>query len=391
MRLPLALLLGIASINANANVIQSYTGLSYANPAELFQIKNNEFIIGAAPLHIAGKFNGEGLNLNTFSYDRGISRTKRNSLLGYGRIAKRANDKLVFAVDVTEPFHSNLAWDKNAVTRYAGTENLMTNIDVSPRFSLSLNPKLYLGAGLNFNFMENNEVNWTLPISKTGYANLKNPTSSFALGFNAGFYYLINQTNFLGLAYYSSTNQKTRGSSYLADRVNTHLAIDLKLPSTTVLNYVHLFNQSWLLNLRAFYTEWSTMQYAFVNNTAAPPPVGPNFIFPMRYRNSPAIAAAVRNQFKEKLGLTLIGMVDKGPEHNNLRTILFPSDVQYFAAIAADYKATKNATIELLYGHGYSSTRLANNISLNNQTFPFTTGKIHINANLIDLRFKLQM
>ena len=58
--------------------------------------------------------------------------------------------------------------------------------------------------------------------------------------------------------------------------------------------------------------------------------------------------------------------------------------------IAGDYKITKTTTIELLYGYGLENTMLQNTVNMGGMYIPFTTGKVSINANIIDLKLKIQ-
>lgn len=388
MRYLIAPLLCLASISSHANVLQYFTGLTYSNPAELFKVKKNDLIIGGTGFYADIGFRGSVLNLNTMQNDSGINHSRRVSLLPFGRIATRLSKELVFGVDVTEPFHSNLVWGDRPFTRYASTETLMTDVDVSPRIALSLIPKLHLGVGLNFNFLKNNETNWALPVSQTAYASLINRTTGFGVGYNLGLYYLINSTNFFGATYYASIKQKTRGESLFNGTINNDIQFNFRMPATTVLNYVHLFSQTWLTNIQVFRSEWNANQYARIRNTAAPAPFPKDFTFAMKYKESWAYSAALRHQFNQKLGLTLIGLIDNGPERPPLRTINFPSDVQYFSALAGDYHFTDTISLELLYGHVFSKTRFANHLMLEDQNLPFTTGKTRINAEVVELKFK---
>jgi long-chain fatty acid transport protein len=390
MRYSLATFLCLTAINAQANVIQYITGISYSNPAELFKVKQNEFIIGATGFYTQGVFKGSALNFNTFQYDSGISTTNRVSVLPYGRLATRYNDKLVFGVDVTQPIHSNLAWGQHSITRYASSANLITDIDISPRASFSLSKNLYVGAGMNFNFLKNNESDWALPISPTKYATLRNQSSWFDLGYNLGMYYLIDQTNFFGAAFFSYINENTHGPSTLAGNA-TNMRFDFNIPSTAVFTYVHLFNQNWLTSLQAIRSGWNINQFVYFKNTASLPPSPVDYTFPMKFRSSWSYIAAVRHQLNEKTGLTLIGMIDDSPARNELRTVNFPADTQYFLALVADYHVTKTSSFELLYGQGYSKTIISNTVNVNGQIFPLSPGRIKLQANVVDLKFKIQM
>jgi long-chain fatty acid transport protein len=379
----------MSALNAHANVIQYFAGISYNNPSELFKVEKGLFLIGASGSYADLGFNGSVLNFNTLQYASGINHSQTYTAMPYGRLAKRFNEKTVFGLDVTQPFNSHLNWGTFAFTRFANTQNFLTDVDVSPKFSYALTPKWQIGGGINFNFLVNNEVNFAFPTGPFTSANLVNPTSSFGKGFNAGVTYIIDKTNFLGFTYYSRIKQNTKGISTLGPLVNPNLALSFYMPTTMVANYVHIFNPKWLISITAFRSDWSVNKYVRLFNTAAPPPMS-NFVFDMHFSNSYAFIAALRKQVNKKLGLTLIGMSDGGPEKNALRTITFPSYEQYFLGLSGDYHFNKNASIELLYGHLISNPGIQNRVTVNNVSVPFTTGKVNINVDVVDLRLKIE-
>ncbi|MFC3909896.1 OmpP1/FadL family transporter [Legionella dresdenensis] len=378
------------SVNTNANVFQFFTGISYSNPAELFKVKNNEFIIGSTEVYVEGRFTGNALNFNTLNLDYGESDTKRTSILPYGRIASRINDKLVWGVDVTQPFNSYLVWGKDAVTRYASIDVLITDVDVSPRLSAEITPKLHAGVGVNFNFLKNNEVNWALPVNATQYATLTNRTTGFGAGYDVGLSYMINPTNFIGASYYSAIRQNTRGQSMFAGNISNDIRFNFRFPATSLFNYTHIFSPTWLGNIQAIRSEWDANQFARVLNTAAPPPAGPNFIFTMKYKPSWAFVGVLRKQVNEKTGLSFLGVVDDGPERDIYRTLNFPADRIYLLGLSTDYHLNQTTSVELLYGHAFYNTLLGNYVTVGNQQMPLTSGRVRINADVIDLRLKVQ-
>ncbi len=378
------------ALGAQANVIQYFAGISYNNPSELFKIKDYELILGGTGSYADLKFAGSALNFNTFQYEYGINHSRTYTFMPYGRIAKRVNQKLVVGLDVTEPFNSNLNWGNDAFTRYAATQNYLTDVDVSPRAAYSVTQNLQIRAGLNLNFLTKNEVNWAFPTGPTSYANLINRSSSFGLGYDLGATYIFNQTNFLGLTYYSRIRQNTEGFSSLGANYSPNFLFSFNMPATTIISYVHIFSKKWLVNVQAIQSEWNANQYARLFNTAAPPPFS-NFTFDMHFNPSYAFVGALRNQVTDKLGLTLLGLIDDGPEHDNLRTIVFPSDTQYFLGIVGDYHFTDQTSVELLYGHVFSNPSIQNRVMTPGGFVPFTTGNITINADVLDLKLKVQV
>lgn len=382
-------LLSLLALNSHANVLQYFTGISYSNPSDLFKIKKTTWILGATGFYSDLRFDGSVLNLNTLQYDRGTSYSRTYTLLPYGRFAKRINDKTVIAVDVTEPFNSNLNWGTDSFTRYANTQNYLTDVDLNPKFSFEISRNISVGAGINLNFLRNNEVNWAFPTSSATYANLINKSSSYGTGYNLGLTYSVNPRNILGLAYFSRIRQNTTGRSILGTAVNDQYRFGFYMPATTIISYTHLFNPEWLISLQGFWTQWSANQQVRLYNTAAPTP-STHFTFDMNYSESRAFLGVVRKQFNKKLGISLAGMIDDGPEQNHLRTITFPAYTQYFFGISGDYHVTAHSSIELVCGHVFSFPRIQNRISLNEVQQPFTTGKVSINADVVDLKLKIE-
>lgn len=381
----------LLALNAQANVIQFFAaGISYNNASELFKTKKGQFIFGGTGAYADLEFTGSVLNLNTPPvYGSGRSNSSRFTVLPYGRLAKRLNEKVVVAVDVTEPFNSNLNWGTDTFTRYANTENYLTDVDVSPKFSFDVNQKLHVGGGLNFNFVTNNEVNFALPTgpNPTDYANLKNKSTGNALGFNLGATYMINEMNFLGALYYSGMRQNTNGTSQLASNFKNNFAVSIPLPSLASINYLHIFNQDWLMNLKVYQIGWRTMQTVTLYNTASLLPTPSDLTFDMHYKNTYAFQAAVRHQCNKKLGLALVGMIDNAPAQEDLRSLPFPADTQYLLGIAGDYHFTEQTSVELFYGHVMSYPTIQNKF----MGMPFTTGNMNIGANVLDVRLKVEV
>lgn len=385
MRIIAVAMLPILSFNAYANVIQFFTGISYSNPAELFQTKDSQLILGGTALNAKMRFNGLSLNANTFGYEQGVARFNTTGVLPYGRLAHRISDRLVLGLDVTEPYFSKIDWGNDSVLRYVSTQTLLTDIDISPRASWSVSKSLYIGGGLNFNQTRNAQVNFAYPVSPTQYGNLVNKLSSYKLGYDLGAYYVVNPTNYVGLSYFSALNMRMTGTSQL-DGTYTDMNSSLSLPATTVLSYTHMFSQAWLTNWQVFYSDWSNVRSLVLNSTAA----GRNFNFQQDNHGSVAVVGAVRHQYSAKLGLTLIGVVDTNPASDALRGPGLPSDNQYFLAIAADYQANRNTSFKLTYGRGVSNPLISTNFTPpGGQPSPLTFGRININAQVIDLQIKI--
>lgn len=379
-------LLTVLNVNAYANVYQFFTGISFANPSEMFRIKENEFILGGTVPDVTMHFKGSSINSNTLGYGYGAATTHTVGLTPYGRIAHRFNERLVVGVDVTEPYYANVDWGNDSVLRYVTTKVRLTDVDVSPRASWLVTKRFYIGAGLNLNSMSNTQLNFAVPTSATQYATMTSKLSAFNTGYDLGAYFVIDKSNFLGLSYFSSIRMNLTGTSQLRATSNPHLSSPLKTPATTMLSYKHLFSPTWLGNLQFFYTQWGTFRNIYLNNTA----IQRNLIIPANYHSSYALVGMVRNQYSEKLGLSLIGVVDTNPVPDAFRAPGLPSDNKYFVGLSGDYLLNKITTIQLIYGHGFSNPTInTSRILPNGQKVSQTHGNISINVDAVDLRIKV--
>lgn len=381
-------IIGIAlvcwTLSASANVIQFLSGLSFNNPALLTQVENNEFILGSTIVFNDAKFTGRQLSLATFKPAYGDSITNAVSFVPYGRAAQRINDKWVFSFDVTEPFHSNLRWDRYAVTRYAATDTILYNYDFSPKLAMQFNDKLQIGAGINFSVLYNNQGNWVLPTA-AGDASLVNSSSSVGYGFNAGLNYLVNPMNQFGFTYYSRIKQRSDGTSQLGTVYTTPMQFHFNFPETMLFSYLHIFNRQWLVNLQLIRTSWSANQVLTFSNTVAG-----TFNFQMQFKDSFASFFVLRRQLNDKWAMSVFGMVDNGPEKPSLRWLNFPSDTQYVGAIGVEHFFSKKTMIQIQTGALYSKTILNNYISGPGATpISFTRGRVKILAPFVDMRIKI--
>lgn len=371
------------AVAASANVIQFLGGLSFNNPALLAQIKNNEFILGATVVYNNLVFNGTQLDLRTFEYPYGQSRVSTTSFVPFGRAAQRINDKWVFSLDVTQPFHSNLDWGRYSVGRYAAVDNFLRDYDFSPKLAFQFSKKLQIGAGINFNVLRNNEVSWVLPTGPVDSL-LVNKTSSVGYGFNAGFNYAITPMDQIGYTYYSRIKQRSEGYSRLGSQYRNNTQFFFNMPETMVLSYLHIFNQKWLANIQILRTSWNISQSVTFRNTV----VG-DFTFNMSYKAAMGVLAVIRHQYNDKWAFSLFGMIDDGPENSNLRPLVFPSDVQYIGAVTTEYFFTPTTMVQVLAGALYSKTILNNTIPVNGQRVSFTHGNVKIAAPFIEARIKI--
>lgn len=380
-------LLSILTVDVYANIFQFFTGISYSNPAELFKVKKNEFIIGSTIPEVGMQFKGSSFNSNTLGYETGVAKMQTTEVMPYGRIAQRFNDRLVFGVDVTEPYNSNVNWGNYSILRYVSTQTYVTDVDVSPRASWSLTKNVYIGGGLNFNFMSNTQLNFALPISATKYGNFVNKLSSFNTGYDLGAYFVVDKSNFIGFSYFSPINMNMTGTSSLegSNKYSPNLSSPVPLPSTTAFSYTHLFSPTWLSNVQVFYTRWNTFHNIYLNNTG----LGTNLVLPQSFHGTFNFVGVLRNQYSEKLGLSLIGLVDTNPSPEIYRAPGLPSDEKYAIAASGEYNLNKTTTLQLLYAHAFYSTVINTFRTFpNGQRASSSKGTMSVNANAVDLRIK---
>lgn len=353
--------------NVHATSYQIFSGLNFSNPAALNSVKKNEFILGGTTLVSQFGFNGTAAGIY------GTASSSTTDFLPYGRFAMRASPKVVVSLDITQPYYTDILYPNDSIVNLFATQTVLRDTNFSPKISYQVNDRLALGIGFDANNLYDGQLSFVLNPN----GNLANKASSWGYGWDVGLFYVLRPTTFLNLSYYSKIVQHARGTSTWGSATNNSFSADAKLPATYIANIIQMLSAQWALSGTARYTQWNTLRYTVLQNTAAAAVI----TVPDHFYNNVSLEAATRYQVNTKWAV--LGAFDYEPnvQPTFTRNVGLPTYTRFIPALGAEYEFVKGLKGKFVYAYVYSRPPINMTIA----TGQTITGRVGVNANAFDL------
>ena len=360
-----AIISTLSLTNSYATSYQIFADLNFSNPAALNSVHEAEFILGGTTLFDRFHFTGTAAGVG------GTATSRTTNYFPYGRIAVRITPKLVAGLDITQPYYTNIQYPRNSVVNLFATETILRDTNFSPKISYQATERLALGLGLDINNFYNGQLNFVVPPLGV----MTNKADSWAWGFDAGLFYVITPATFLNLTYYSKIVQHASGTSNWGPIQNNSFSADVKLPATYIANVIQMLSPIWALSATVRYTEWNTVRYLVLQNTAVGTITVPEHLY-----NNISTELATHYQLNEKWGV--LGAIDYEPnmQPTYTRNPGLPSYTRVYPSIGADYELIKGVKAKLIYAHVFSKTPINMSIA----SGAHIQGHSYLNADAID-------
>lgn len=370
--------------NASANSIQFFGGLSFANPANLSMVKQQQVIAGdswvGAKLFFTGTTRQQIASFFGQTYS-GQANGFVGVTLPYFRYAVRLDPKWVVGFDISSPFATNLNWPRSSIARYAAVKTMLRTTDYSPNVSYNLTPEFAIGAGLDVLY-GTAALNRVIYIPHIGDGEIRNSADNTAYGGHGGITYRIGKATKVDLAYYSKITFHLSGTStYPHLPTSNHLTAELPMPPTWLLSIYQGLSLKWLVNAELSYTKWDVLKVIALHNTAlgTPPPIV--FNSQNTWRGTLGVQYKVFEQW------ALRGQVgyDGGPANYSYQSLALPSPPFYSVALGTHYQVTKPLGLDVYYGHAFMRKSPIHNV----QTQSF--GRLEMFANRVEARVTIDV
>lgn len=349
--------------NAYASSYQIFGDLMFDNPATLNRVKKGQMIIGGAVVNPRIRFVG------TASGVSGSASSRVLDLIPYGRLAVRLTPKLVIGVDITQPYYTDVQYPRDSIVKSFSTETIIRDTNFSLRGSYQVTKQLALGLGLDANNLYNGQLNFNLaPLGL-----ITNKADGWAYGWDAGLFYTITRSTFLSLSYFSRIIQHLNGVSQWGPLTNKSLSAHLPLPATTILNITQMLSPYWALSGTLRYTQWNTLRYVNLQNTAAG-----NILIPSFFFSNVSAELGTRYQLNQKLALFGSFNYEPNVQPTWTRNPGLPTYTRYRPAIGGEYTLTKGLKAKMIYGHTFSKPP----IDITSATGAVAKGRIHLNTDI---------
>ncbi len=352
-----------------ATSYQIFPAPNFANAAALNAVKQAEIMIGGLTLAQQMRFTGTAAGVPT----NATSRT--TPFLPYGRIAMRLSPQIVVGVDITQPYFTDIAYPTGTALSSFATSTYVRDTNISPKISYQVNPKLALGAGLDFNNIYNGQLNFSAP----PFGVITNRADSWATGFDLGLFYVAARGTFINLAYYSQIIQHANGVSTWGPLTNNGFSADVKLPATAILNVIQMLSPIWAVSGTIRYTNWNSVQYLVLQNTALPG-ASRTVTIPNKFYDNFSYELATHYNFNDKWA----GLAAFDYEPNVVPTYTrnpgLPTYTRYTPAVGAEYMIAKGLKAKLIYAYPFVNAPIDLRIASGLRA----TGKVYTRVNAWD-------
>ena len=314
----------------------------YYNPASMTYIKNTAVSTGGALVVASTEFDAGG---NIYINDRptttttsGISGGTANGLPNF-HLVQPIDDRWAVGFGVTVPF--GLASDYATDSEVAGyaTETSIMGVNLNPSVAYALNDRWSVGLGFDAMHV-NAEYDDTL---------LDNDLSGWGYGYNVGLMYQPSASTRVGISYRSQMDESLSGDSVSSINGNTTTAnTSIDFPATSMLSVNKKLNAKWELLSTLSYTQWSSIDDLFLDNTSA----GTKSITVAQYyKNTWSLALGANYRRNDRWTLKMGAGVDQTPTKDGYRDIRMPDADRLTLACGARWKATKKMVLDFGYEH----------------------------------------
>jgi len=374
---------GLGNAYAGSAAIADNASTIYFNPAGMTQLPGGNFSAGFNAIKPTFKFSDDGSTL-PLGLTGGVPRPATGGEGGdAGKWAAVPNIYLSYQIHpqwwlglgVGAPFGLTTEYEEGWVGRYHSEKFAIETININPSVAYKVNDQLSLGLGVNWMHID---ADYRLA-TPAGFHPLLGPLDldtrvkmkGEAWGWNAGILYQATPSTRLGLSYRSQVKITPDGTTKLSNRnippglpapnFNWDAEATIKLPDTAIFSVVHDLNTRWQLLADISWTGWSSIPHLEIENSGAG---AQNSDLKLNFKDSWRVALGANYHYNEQW--TLKGGVawDQSPVRDeNYRPTSLPDSDRYWVSIGAQYRPTKNATLDFGYTHLFLKNTDINNDS----------------------------
>jgi long-chain fatty acid transport protein len=265
------------------------------------------------------------------------------------------NLKLGFALNV--PFGLTTEYDAGWRGQFTALKSEIKTINLNGALSYRVSDTFSVGFGLSYQRIEAELTQFAGP---AGIAKIEGDDDNW--GYNIGVMFSPSPSTRVGLHYRSSIGYKIDGdvSFSAAPAGNSRVSADLRVPGSFALSIFHSVNPKWDVMGDITYTRWGTVETLNVVRTSLVPgalvsqlPLNWDdtwrFSVGANYRHSDA--------WKFRFGLAW----DPTPTNDTDRTARLPDEDRFWVAFGANYKISKQASLDFGYAHEFIRDASVNN------------------------------
>jgi long-chain fatty acid transport protein len=306
---------------------------SFANPANLSNIRSKQVLLSATLLHL----NIDTKNNSGFS-GSASTKTKIDALVPAFFAALPVNKKINLGLSVTAPFGLTTKYDQNWPGRYHALTTKMQTTNINPFISYQLNNKLSVGAGLQAQYMRLRLTNAMFIGSDIG---VETDGNSWGYGYNLGAKYKFNKKLAFGLGYRSEIKHKLQGKVKVGSIVDSNFDATIITPESVDTGLSYQANDKLALLADVSWTRWSRMKYVDILTTH----------LDFNWRDSFKYSLGANYQVNHKWLARAGAAYETDSTTDGYRNPKIPGGDRIWTSVGTSYKICNNSAIDFAYLH----------------------------------------
>lgn len=334
-------------------------GTLYFNPAGLTRLPGRQFMAAGSLIRLSAEFANAG---STVAGGSGgdVGDWALVPALYY---AMDLRPDLKFGIGMHAPFGLKTEYDADWAGRYQALKSELKTINLNPTLAYRVNSQLSVGAGVSAQYADV-EISRAINLGAlTGGAIPRDGRVTIAgddwgFGFNAGLLFELSERARVGLSYRSRIRHELKGDAtfdvpaglppVLAGALaNTGARASVDLPEMLNLSGYMDLDARWSVMGDVNWTRWNRFEELRVrfDNGA------PDSVTPENWRNTYRVSVGANYRYNDAWKLRSGIAYDRSPVPDEFRTPRIPDTHRIWLAFGAQYKPTRNGTLDLGFAH----------------------------------------
>lgn len=254
---------GLGNAYAGSAAVAEDASTVFFNPAGMTKLQPREISVGVNLLKPSFKFTDNGSSVapaatGSNGGDAGGIAAVPNAYMSWA-IAP----ELYAGVGIGAPFGLKTEFDADWVGRFQSIEFDVKTINVNPSLAWKINPRVSVGAGLNWQRMQAKYVRMAAVVNAaTQSTQVTLDAEGDSWGWNAGVLWDVTDTTRLGASYRSAVKHTLEGTLTSTNQLvspDTAAHADLTLPDSVIVSATHQVTPQWQILADVSWTGWSKL------------------------------------------------------------------------------------------------------------------------------------
>lgn len=338
---------GSAAVAENASTI-------YYNPAGMTYLPGRNFSAGVSAIGVSFKFKDGGTTAPGGGAATGGDGGDAGGwgFLPNGYLSWQLNDRLFAGVGFGAPFGLKTDYDENWKGRFHSTLFDIKTYNINPSLAYKVNDVVSVGFGVNWQRIDA-EYKKALPVAGSYVTNSLDADS---WGWNAGAIFQVSPSTRVGVSYRSSIKHKADGDQTFTGALagkNSWAKATVELPDTFILSAQQILSDRWELLGDVSWTGWSSIQSLVITGGKASltnTPADSEML--TKFRDTWRVALGANYKYNDAWKLKFGVAFDQSPvDSAKYRTASLPDNNRTWLSLGAQYKLSKDSTLDVGYSH----------------------------------------